>query len=315
MASAFLTIGRAYITESFHVPSMPPAGKITVGKANARYPDGSAVNTASALRKMGVNGYICTRVGEDDYGQALGRYLEAIGINTAYLKKDGKAQTGACCSIIENLGLHRKLLIEGANAKINEYDVERAFGCNPKYVIVNGDVSEECVSRALLMSVDCGAKVLLSLCSDFSVNIDLQSLCGVEVLVIDALNAKRRTGIAPYDVPTNLKICSDLSQQIRAEYYVLRCPDGSCFVYDGKYYIVVTTYDIEPLDDTASSEAFNVSMFLKYLLTGDMKHACEFGILSEVITAQKFGGAGTIPDLDAMKKFAKDNQLEEEITV
>lgn len=313
MGSTFLTLGRAYITESFHVTSMPPAGKIGVGKAWARYPDGSAVNSAVALKKLGVNGCIGARVGDDDYGEALGEYLKNAGIEASYMLKDRKLQTGVCCTVVENLGLNRKILIEGANKNMTEADVEYAFVCKPRYVIVNGDIPRECVHRALEMAVDNNAKVLLSLCSEFSVDVDLESLCSVELLVIDSLNAKRRTGIAPYDISTNLKICTELSQQIRAKYYVLRCADGSCFVYDGKYYLFVSTYEIDPLDDTASIESFNVSLFLKYLLNGDIKAACEFAVLCEVITSQKFGGAVSVPGWDEIKKFVKENQLEEDI--
>ena len=54
MASNFLTVGRAYMAENFYVSAMPPADRMTVGKAYARYPDGSGINTAVALAKFGV---------------------------------------------------------------------------------------------------------------------------------------------------------------------------------------------------------------------------------------------------------------------
>lgn len=313
MGSTFLTLGRAYITESFHVTSMPPAGKAGLGKAWARYPDGSAVNTAVALSRLGVNSCVCAKVGDDEYGEALREYLKRLDINSSLMSKDTKLQTGVCCTVVENLGVNRKILIDGANKNLREGDIEYAFTCKPRYVIVNGDIGDECTHRALELAVDCNSRVILSLCSDFSVDIDLESLCSVELLVIDPLNAKRRTGIAPYDIPTNLKICSELSQQIRAKYYILRCADGSCFIYDGKYYMVISTYEIDPLDDTASIDSFNVSLFLKYLLGGNIKAACEFAVLCEVITAQKFGGAVSIPNWDEIRKFVKENQLEEEI--
>ena len=166
---------------------------------------------------------------------------------------------------------------------------------------------------AVSLADDIGAKVMLSLCGEFSLGVYLEELCSVEILVIDSLNAKRRTDITPGDVPTNLKLCSILSEMINAKYYVLRCPDGSCFVYNGKYYYVVPTYDIETLDATASIESFNASLLLKYLSTKDIKAACEFAVLCEVITCQKLGGPGSLPTFKQIKDFVSENQLDERL--
>ena len=38
MASTFLTIGRAYMAENYYVSAMPPADRLSVGKAYVRFP-------------------------------------------------------------------------------------------------------------------------------------------------------------------------------------------------------------------------------------------------------------------------------------
>ena len=314
MASTFLTVGRAYVAENYYVSAMPPADRLTVGKAYARFPDGSAVNTAASLAKLGVRSCAMAKVGNDSFGDLITEYLSNYGVYSPLMLKAPKAQTGVCAVITENLGVRRKIVMEGANRTLSNSDIDHAFeSVKPNYVIINGDIPSESVRYATSLADDVGARVLLSICTEFALGVELENLCSVEILVIDALNAKRRTGTIPGDVATNLKICSDLSGQINAKFYILRCPDGSCFVYNGKYYYVIPTYDIEPLDTTASLEFFNVALLLQYLLKGDIKGACEFAILGEVIVSQKLGGPGSLPDFSEIKKFVSENQLDERL--
>ena len=72
-------------------------------------------------------------------------------------------------------------------------------------------------------------------------------------------------------------------------------------------------YDIETLDATASIESFNASLLLKYLSTKDIKAACEFAVLCEVITCQKLGGPGSLPTFKQIKDFVSENQLDERL--
>lgn len=314
MASTFLTLGRAFMAENFYVSAMPPADKLSVGKAYARYPDGSGVNTAAALARFGVRSCVMAKIGDDIFGDVIEERLSALGVASTYLIRAAKNQTGVCAIITENLGVKRKILMEGANRTLNNNDVDFAFNeSRPNYVIINGDIPSESVRYAVDLADDVHAKVLLSVCSEFALDIDLESLCSVEILVIDSLNAKRRTNIIPGDVPTNLKICSVLSEDINAKYYILRCPDGSCFVYDGKYYYVIPTYELEALDTTASLECFNAALLLKYLLNNDIKLACEFAVLCETITTQKLGATGSLPTLTDVRKFVAENQLDERL--
>lgn len=314
MASTFLTVGRAFMSELFFVSAMPPADRLSVGKAYARYPDGSGINTAVALARFGVKSCVMAKIGDDVFGNILEEYLEKFGVKKAHLIKAAKNQTGVCAIISENLGVKRKILVEGANRTLNNDDIEYAYSeVRPNYILINGDIPSESVKHAVNLAVDIHAKVLLSICSEFAVDIELENLCSVEIMVIDSLNAKRRTNILPGDVPTNLKICSMLSEQINAKYYVLRCPDGSCFVYNGKYYYVIPAYEIEPLDTSASLECFNAALLLKYLLNKDIKVACEFAALCEVITTQKLGAPGSLPTLSDVRKFLKENQLDERL--
>ena len=314
MASTFLTIGRAYMAENYYVSAMPPADRLSVGKAYVRFPDGSGINTAIALAKMGVRSCVLAKIGDDIFGDALEKNLSDLDVYYSLLLKAPKTQTGVCASITENLGVRRKIVMEGANRTLNSNDIDRAFEMTrPNFLILNGDIPTESVKYAASLADDYSARVLLSLCTEFSLGVDLEELCGVELLVIDALNAKRRTGIVPGDVATNLKICSELSEMINAKFYILRCPDGSCFVYNGRYYYVIPTYDIDPLDETASIECFNASLLLKYLHTGEIKIACEFAVLCEIITCQKLGGPGSLPTLKDVKKFVTENQLDERL--
>ena len=311
MGSIFLAIGSSYVTENFYVSAMPPADRSATGKAYMRYPDGSGVNTAVALSKLGVRACISTKVGDDSFGEVISEYTRLCGVFSDYSSKSSNTQTGVCAVICENLGVKRKIILEGANKTLGESDIDYAFNSNPEYVIINGDIPDTAMISATFKANESHSKTVINLFGEMSLNITLETLCPVEILIIDSLNAKRRTNLtpSPSDVKLNMSICSALSQQITANYYVLRCPDGSCFVYNGTYYLVVPAYDNEPVDKTGSDELFGAALFLMYLLKGKIKEACEFALIAEMISTQRPGGTSSYPNLNDIKKYIEKNQI------
>jgi fructokinase len=57
-------------------------------------PGGAPMNVAYHLQKLGVPAALISRVGTDDYGDRLLRYVQEQGLNTDYVQKDEQHKTG-----------------------------------------------------------------------------------------------------------------------------------------------------------------------------------------------------------------------------
>jgi len=57
-------------------------------------PGGAPANVAFHCNQLGNQGVICSRVGEDDLGRELTRFLTAQGLETAYVQRDSIHPTG-----------------------------------------------------------------------------------------------------------------------------------------------------------------------------------------------------------------------------
>ncbi len=312
MGSIFLAIGNSYVTENFYVSAMPPSDRSAVGKAYLRYPDGSGVNTAVALAKLGVRACLCTKTGDDNFGQVIREYTRLSGVFSDYSSRSTSTQTGVSAVICENLGVKRRIVLEGANKTLGESDIEYAFKSNPDYVIINGDITETAIVEASFRAKENKAKTLLNLFGEFSLDVSLETLCPVELLIIDSLNAKRRTSMtpSPSDAKLNMGICSMLAQQISANYYILRCPDNSCFIYNGTYYQIVPSLDNDSaVDKTGSDELFAAAFLLMYLLKNKVKDACEFALIAEMMSSKRPGGTSSYPTIQEIRQFIEKNQI------
>ena len=61
---------------------------------DSRRPGGAPANVAFHAQQLGQRGVICARIGDDELGRELLAYLDARGLDTRYVQRDGIRPTG-----------------------------------------------------------------------------------------------------------------------------------------------------------------------------------------------------------------------------
>jgi len=289
---------------------LPSAGHAIKGKGYTRYPGGSGINTAVALKKLNIDSILTCRVGNDTNGQKIMHYLNAQSVESKYITRDLSAHTGMNLIMTENDGKSRRVIFDGAGTNISVAEVEAAFACSPNAVIVNTDVPPETVAAALILAKRQDIPVMLNIQGEFADLFPLDIQRHVDLLVIDEENVIKHTNITCDTVEKCLKACIALAGKIVAKTYVIKLENRGSFIYDGSFYNVIPAYDIESFSLSATAECYNATLFIKYLSCGDTKKAAELATIAEVMKSLRPHSADNCPTFAEMRDFIRDNDLD-----
>jgi len=149
MAKRLLVAGSSNIDFVLSTPYVPAPGETLVSNGSyALTPGGKGANAAVAAAALGAEVVFCSRVGDDSYGDSLISLFAKKGIDTRYVKVDRMEQTGLAAVMVEKDGTNRIIVYPGANKKINDTDVDEAFGSYPDAVLTQFEMRPEAVIAA-----------------------------------------------------------------------------------------------------------------------------------------------------------------------
>src|SRR6195952_5377643 len=100
----------------------PLVGETVAGRAVLYFPGGKGANQAVAAAKLGAATTLIGRVGRDAFGHDLRAFLEAQGVDLAFVRDTPEAHTGTAIITVANAD-NTIVVIPGANALVSAADV------------------------------------------------------------------------------------------------------------------------------------------------------------------------------------------------
>lgn len=107
-------------------PRLPVVGESLISHGFQTFPGGKGGNQAVAAARLGASVTMVGRVGDDDFGRALLRSLQADGVDTAHVSVDPGAGTGVAVPIVLDDGQNAIFAIPQANLNLVAADIEKA---------------------------------------------------------------------------------------------------------------------------------------------------------------------------------------------
>lgn len=310
MKPRILVIGNACMELRMKVSYLPRAGETSFEQDFEYTPGGEGVNSSIAFSRLGADTLLCAKQGRDSSGARMKSYYDANGIDTRFVEWDSENNTGLYVMIDENrIGGVRRIKYPGANARLSKKDVEEAFSCYPDALYLQLDIPEDVAVYATELAQEIKIPVFVDSCLPER-SFPLERLKNIEIFSPNEREVCAYTSVMPTDIEHCLKACMALEQRVRAKYYVLKTGERGAFLYDGKYYKVISSYDVDAKDTAAAGSAFTAAMTLKYLECGDIKKSCEFANIVGAITVTKRGAAVSVPDMNEVNKFILDNEID-----
>jgi sugar/nucleoside kinase (ribokinase family) len=149
------------------VERLPPRGELALVDELALHGGGCALNTASALVRLGLSAAVCGKVGADAIGDFLLGLLDERGVERRGVIRDAAAGTSATVVLVDREGERTFLHLPGANGRLRaeELDPDLLFAGRALHVAgslvmpeLDGEptaaILAEAKSRGLLTSLD-----------------------------------------------------------------------------------------------------------------------------------------------------------------
>jgi len=301
-----LTVSSANMDFVMNVRRVPEAGETTQDPGNYFFvPGGKGANSAVAIQRLGGDSVFCTRLGNDANGKQLLSIYKNEGIDTRFIVMDQNEPTGLAAIAVEPNGQNRIIVFPGSNSAICENDILAALTCCPDAMLMQLEISREAVFCAAKYAADKNIPIVVD-AGPAHKDFPLEDLPPLEIFSPNETETEIFTGINPSSPDLCLKAAIALSKRVKAKYYVLKLGGRGCYIYDGKYYFCLPSYDMPVVDTTAAGDAFTAALTLEYLRTKDIEHS---GKYANVVGALSIGVRGAMPSLPtevAVNKFIRE---------
>jgi len=106
------------------VSEIPAPGRLTLVEDMGLYTGGCAVNTATALARLGLPVEVIGKVGADPFGEFVIQAMTQRGISAGGVKRDDHAGTSATMVMVGPDGERRFIHYIGANARLARADID-----------------------------------------------------------------------------------------------------------------------------------------------------------------------------------------------
>lgn len=291
------------------VQKVPEGGETTIDPGTYSFvPGGKGANSAVAVQRLGGESIFCTRLGNDQNGATLKSIYVNEGIDTRFIGIDETAGTGLASIMVEPSGQNRIIVFPGSNLKISDRDIQAAMMSRPDALLMQLEIAQDAIISAANHAASHNIPIFLD-AGPADPSFPLEKLPALEVFSPNETETKIFTGIDPKSPEDCLRACITLSKKVKAKYIVLKLGSRGCYIYDGKYYYCLPTYDVPKVDTTAAGDSFTAALTLEYMRTGDIAHAGKYANAVGSLVISKRGALPSIPTESDVKKFVEYNGI------
>jgi ribokinase len=302
-----LVIGSADVNISMDAAQLPEPGEIKTDNGSLTVTNGGkASNVAVAMSRLGAKSVLAARVGDDAYGKRLMKLYNESKIDTSYVEIDRDFRTGVSVTIKERDKDARRILYRGANMNFTPEDALRAMSCEPEAFYVDLELSYPIAETTLKYAKRHEIPIFFN-ASPANKDYPLSSLPALDIFFVSDKDIEEYTGITAASAESALRAAVEIQKHVKATYYVVRLGEKGAFVYDGKYYHMVSSYIVRAIDTAASNDIFAGAMLLEYTRnSGDIISACKYANAAVALSVQKAGTTASMPyHEDVMAFIAK----------
>jgi sugar/nucleoside kinase (ribokinase family) len=134
-----LVMGESYM--NFQMKTNPPQKDkdVTYGSEYSFHPYGAGAITAIAAAKAGGDCVLCTKLGDDAYGERLKAYYRSCGLSLSSEALMEGEQTGMSVTIYSDIDNGHTYVTKGVNLKFTKQDVDDAFANYPDMFVLPQD--------------------------------------------------------------------------------------------------------------------------------------------------------------------------------
>jgi ribokinase len=199
-----VVVGSSNTDMTVTVDRLPSPGETVLGGTFSQAGGGKGANQAVAAARAGAEVVFVGRTGQDAFGAAARRALEAEGVRTDHLHVDEQSPSGLALIIVDSHGENLIAVAPGANARVSVDDVVAAQDAirSADIVLLQLEVPMDAVATAARAASQAGVAVLLNPAP--AAPVSAEALASVDYLVPNAVEAAMLLGVPPETAPAVL---------------------------------------------------------------------------------------------------------------
>ncbi len=310
MKPRILVVSSASMDFYMEVPALPRPGRSCPASEYSMLPGGKGAIVSAALSEFGADPVFCTRLGSDSNGTRLRNFYAESGIDNRFVGLTRGCRTGMNVVMTDPEGNNMRVSCNGLSDRLRPSDVEDAFTCYPDGVLLQFEVPSDTVIAATEFAAEQNIPVFVD-ASASNMKVPLEELKNVEIFCPNEETTEALTGCKLRTPDECMRAALAFNTRVPAKYYVLRMAERGAFLYDGRIYRIVTTYDTDVIDTYGAGDIFCAMLFSEYLKNGgNILHAIEYANIAASISVSRKGGIAAIPSTEEVEAFIRDNEVQ-----
>lgn len=303
MKQHLVVVGSINMDLVVRTPRMPLPGETLLGSDFHTIPGGKGANQTVAVARQGAAVKIVGCVGNDDFGQAQWRCLNAEGIDLSLLQVDAQQATGIAVIMIDQSGQNSIIVSAGANNAVSVAQIDAAKDAiaQAAMLICQLEVPLESVMYAIESAHRSQTPVLLNPAPAHH-GLDLTLFEQVTYLILNESEAEALTGMGVSDV-TSAKAAALRLRDAGAKTVILTLGANGAIVAHGGELYHEAAVSVKAVDTTAAGDTF-VGCFAFAISEGvSVPEAVRIATHASALSVTKLGAQPSIPTRQEVEQF------------
>ncbi|KRM95585.1 ribokinase [Liquorilactobacillus aquaticus DSM 21051] len=264
---------------------------------------GKGANQAIAAARSNANVHFIGRVGDDQYGKMMCELMQKNGIDIEHIKADKDNPTGQAYILLQDSGENSILVNSGANASIQEEDVENARHLieSADVVVAQFEVPINRIIEAFKIAQAAGVSTILNPAPATKVSDKLLEL--TDLITPNEVEAEMLTGIHVDSLKAQRKSANKLQSKGARNVILTLGSEGAYYLTEDNQEEAVSALKVKAIDTTGAGDTFIGCLAAKLSPNFDnIAQAVHYANKASSLTVQKIGA---IPSIPAEKEVLK----------
>jgi ribokinase len=294
------SMGRVFVAGSINMDVVatadrhPRLGETVAGREVFYFPGGKGANQAVAAAKLGAATTLIGRVGMDAFGRDLRAFLEAQGVNLAFVGETPEAHTGTAIITVANAD-NTIVVIPGANASVSAAHVTIPLLVRGDVAVSQFEIPLPAISAFFKCARAAGATTILNPAPALQFDRELLDLVDILVLNESELGFLAGTELRDTDDHARFVEAARLLQSGTGKIICVTLGKrGLVALVDGEP-LIIPGRAVQALDATGAGDCFVGAVAAQLAAGKPVRDALDYANIAASICVQRMGAAPSMP--------------------
>lgn len=287
---------------------LPKPGETVHGLDLQKFPGGKGANQATALARLGNKVRLVGMVGQDEDGRILRERLIAEGVDASCVVLNENKRTGSALIVVDQGGNNEIIVFGGANSEVNIQfiDQHREAFAGAKFLLMQFEIPLETVAFLIDLAYENQLPVVINPSPFYPIK--ERFFHKIDTLVLNETEASSLLGLSISSVTQALKAAESIHHMGIRQIVLTLGGQGAVICDQTGPAEHLPAFPVQPVDTTASGDAFLGGMLHGLLEGKNLKDAVKFANAVGALTVTKMGAQSSLPSLSEVMTFLSNRQ-------